>query len=45
MGQSLEELAKQLLDANKKVQLIYSFNGTGKTRLSRAMKELIASKP
>ena len=26
----------------KKVQLIYAFNGTGKTRLSRAMKELIA---
>lgn len=25
-----------------KVQLIYAFNGTGKTRLSRAMKELIA---
>ena len=38
MGQSLEELAKQLRDANKKVQLIYAFNGTGKTRLSRAMK-------
>jgi len=45
MGQSLEELAKQLRDANKKVQLIYAFNGTGKTRLSRAMKELIAPKP
>lgn len=45
MGQTLEELAKQLHDANKKVQLIYAFNGTGKTRLSRAMKELIAPKP
>jgi hypothetical protein len=45
MGQTLEELAKQLRDANKKVQLIYAFNGTGKTRLSRAMKELIAPKP
>ncbi|UCO97520.1 anticodon nuclease [Metapseudomonas lalkuanensis] len=27
-----------------KVQLIYAFNGTGKTRLSRAFKELIAPK-
>lgn len=27
-----------------KVQLIYAFNGTGKTRLSRAMKDLIAPK-
>src|SRR6056297_3537030 len=45
MGQTLEELAKQLRDANKKVQLIYAFNGTGKTRLSRAMKDLIAPKP
>ncbi len=45
MSQSLEEIAKQLRDANKKVQLIYAFNGTGKTRLSRAMKDLIAPKP
>jgi len=28
-----------------KVQLIYAFNGTGKTRLSRALKDLIAPKP
>ena len=27
-----------------KVQLIYAFNGTGKTRLSREFKELIAPK-
>lgn len=45
MGQSLEEIAKQLRDANKKVQLIYAFNGGGKTRLSRAMKDLIAPRP
>lgn len=44
MGQTLEELAKQLRDADRKVQLIYAFNGTGKTRLSRAMKEVIAPK-
>lgn len=42
MSKTLEEIAKQLRDANKKVQLIYAFNGTGKTRLSRAMKNLIA---
>jgi hypothetical protein len=44
MSKTLEEIAKQLRDANKKVQLIYAFNGTGKTRLSRAMKDLIAPK-
>ena len=42
MGQSLTEIAENLRDANKKVQLIYAFNGTGKTRLSREFKELIA---
>ena len=44
MGQSLTEIAQTLRDANKKVQLIYAFNGTGKTRLSREFKELIAPK-
>lgn len=44
MGQSLKEIAQSLKDANKKVQLIYAFNGIGKTRLSREFKELIASK-
>ena len=42
MSKTLEEIAKQLRDANKNFQLIYAFNGTGKTRLSRAMKNLIA---
>lgn len=42
MTKTLEEIAEQLRAANKKVQLIYAFNGTGKTRLSRAMKKLIA---
>lgn len=42
MSKTLEEIAAQLRDANKKVQLIYAFNGTGKTRLSRAMKTLVA---
>jgi len=44
MGKTLPEVAQQLQDANKKVQLIYAFNGTGKTRLSRAFKQLIAPK-
>ncbi len=42
MGQTLTEIAQALKDANKKVQLIYAFNGTGKTRLSREFKDLIA---
>lgn len=44
MGRSLSEIAQQLKNADKKVQLIYAFNGTGKTRLSCAFKELIAPK-
>ncbi|MCA0177166.1 MAG: anticodon nuclease [Proteobacteria bacterium] len=44
MGKALAEIAHQLQDANKKVQLIYAFNGTGKTRLSREFKQLIAPK-
>lgn len=44
MSKTLTAIAEQLRDANKKVQLIYAFNGTGKTRLSRAFKELIAPK-
>ena len=44
MGHSLREIAEKLRDANKKVQLIYAFNGSGKTRLSREFKELIAPK-
>ncbi|MEL7676862.1 AAA family ATPase [Elizabethkingia meningoseptica] len=44
MAQSLLQIAQSLRDANKKVQLIYAFNGTGKTRLSREFKELIVPK-
>ncbi len=44
MGKTLTEIAQQLQNANKKVQLLYAFNGTGKTRLSRAFKELISPK-
>lgn len=44
MGKTLAEIAEQLDGANKKVQLIYAFNGTGKTRLSLEFKQLIAPK-
>lgn len=44
MGQSLTEIAQVLRDTDKKVQLIYAFNGVGKTRLSREFKELISPK-
>ncbi len=42
MSESLKNAAKTLRDNNKKTQLIYAFNGSGKTRLSRAFKELLA---
>ncbi|WP_338590783.1 AAA family ATPase [Paenibacillus sp. Y5S-9] len=44
MGKSLIEVAQQLKDNDKKVQLIYAFNGTGKTRLSGEFKLLFAPK-
>lgn len=44
MSKTLKEIAEQLRASNKKSQLIYAFNGTGKTRLSLAFKELIAPK-
>ena len=43
MGKSLNEIAQELKLNNKKVQLIYAFNGIGKTRLSREFKSLIES--
>lgn len=44
MGKSLNEIAQELKDSSRKVHLIYAFNGTGKTKLSREFKELIAPK-
>lgn len=44
MGKTLTEIAQTLKKANKTVQLIYAFNGVGKTRLSREFKELVAPK-
>lgn len=41
MSCSLTDIAQKLKDSDKKVQLIYAFNGTGKTRLSREFKELV----
>ena len=41
MGKKLEEIAQELKDSSKKVQLIYAFNGVGKTRLSRIFKDLV----
>ncbi|MFA9485782.1 MULTISPECIES: anticodon nuclease [unclassified Moraxella] len=44
MGKTLNEIAQELKASSKKSQLIYAFNGTGKTRLSREFKELISPK-
>ncbi|MBV6843743.1 hypothetical protein [Xanthomonas euvesicatoria] len=44
MGEMLTQIAQKLAIADKKVQLIYAFNGTGKTRLSRAFKQLVDPK-
>ena len=44
MSKTLNQIALQLRGSPKKIQLIYAFNGTGKTRLSREFKELIAPK-
>jgi energy-coupling factor transporter ATP-binding protein EcfA2 len=42
MSKTLDDIALELYENNKKAILIYAFNGMGKTRLSRAFKELIA---
>lgn len=44
MGQSLTQISETLKNADKKAQLIYAFNGTGKTRLSREFRLLVAPK-
>jgi hypothetical protein len=44
MGKTLNEIAQELKNSNKKVQLIYAFNGTGKTRLSKEFKALVDPK-
>lgn len=42
MSESLKNAAEKLRDNDKKTQLIYAFNGSGKTRLSRAFKALLS---
>lgn len=44
MGKKLKKIAEELKSAKKKVQLIYAFNGTGKTRLSEEFKLLFPPK-
>lgn len=44
MSKTLQEVAQELRSNNKKTQLIYAFNGTGKTRLSKLFKNLVAPK-
>ncbi len=44
MSKTLTDIAQQLKNTDKKVQLIYAFNGTGKTRLSREFKQLTSPK-
>jgi len=44
MGKTLREIAQKLNQSDKKTQLIYAFNGVGKTRLSREFKLLVAPK-
>lgn len=43
MEKGLREIAQELKDDKKRVQLIYAFNGVGKTRLSREFKRLVES--
>lgn len=44
MPKTLKEIAEQLKNSNEEVQLIYGFNGVGKTRLSREFKKLVQPK-
>lgn len=41
MSKTLTEIAQQLKESDKKVQLIYAFNGVGKTRLSKEFQKLV----
>ncbi|MFZ7235954.1 AAA family ATPase [Avibacterium gallinarum] len=43
MGKNLNDIAKELKANNAKAQLIYAFNGSGKTRLSLEFKDLFSS--
>lgn len=41
MGKRLADIALELKESDKKVHLIYAFNGTGKTRLSKEFTKLV----
>ncbi len=43
MCKTLQLIAEELKNSDRKVQLIYAFNGIGKTRLSREFKSLVCS--
>ncbi len=43
MSKSLKDIANDLINRDKKVQLIYAFNGIGKTLLSQEFKDLVVS--
>ena len=38
---NIEELAKNILDSDRKTFLYYAFNGMGKTRLSMELRRLV----
>lgn len=42
--QVIEKIAKRIVELDKKIVLVYAFNGTGKTRLSVAFKDVTKSK-
>ena len=44
MGKTLDEVALKLQRSKNRVQLIYAFNGVGKTRLSRSFREQLLAK-
>ena len=44
MGQTLDEVALKLQRSKNRVQLIYAFNGVGKTRLSRSFRAQLLAK-
>lgn len=44
MGKTLDETVLQLQGSKNRVQLIYAFNGVGKTRLSRSFREQLLAK-
>ena len=44
MTKTLRQIVQDLKNSQKKIQLIYAFNGTGKTRLSSEFKLLVAPK-